>query len=177
MMAAAGFAAFATFLATLSVPLGVFGGVFMLWLGWRGLTPRPMPAAAEIGARDLLHTTTATFLLTMAKPDHDPHLCGDLCGPRACRRRRRRERRDPGRRCLPRIARLVVPPERRRRPRQDPAARRLFRLDLAPFRAPPRRLRLRRACVGGVRIGRGSDPLGDVTRLLPFLAAKAPFQP
>ncbi|WP_018237930.1 LysE family translocator [Ensifer sp. BR816] len=68
LMAAAGFAAFATFLTTLSVPLGLVGGVFMLWLGWRGLRPRPVAAAAEIGARDLLHTTTATFLLTMANP-------------------------------------------------------------------------------------------------------------
>jgi putative LysE/RhtB family amino acid efflux pump len=68
LMAAAGFAAFATFLSTLSVPLGLVGGAFMLWLGWRGLKPRPVAAAAVIGARDLLHMTTATFLLTMANP-------------------------------------------------------------------------------------------------------------
>jgi putative LysE/RhtB family amino acid efflux pump len=68
MLAAAGFAAFATLLATLSVPVGLIGGLFMLWLGWRGLTPRPIAAAAEVGARDLVHTTAATFLLTMANP-------------------------------------------------------------------------------------------------------------
>lgn len=68
MLAAAGFAAFATLLSTLSVPLGLVGGLFMLWLGWRGLAPRPIAAASEVGARDLVHTTTATFLLTLANP-------------------------------------------------------------------------------------------------------------
>ena len=68
MMAAAGFAAFAKFLSTLSIPLGLVGGAFMLWLGWRGLSPQPVAAPAEIGARDLLHNTTSTVQLTMANP-------------------------------------------------------------------------------------------------------------
>ena len=68
MLAAAGFAAFAALLSRLSLPLGLFGGLFMLWLGWRALRPRPVAAAAEIGAGDLIRTTMATFLLTMANP-------------------------------------------------------------------------------------------------------------
>lgn len=68
MLAAAGFATFATLLRELSAPLGLIGGLFLLWLGWRGMTPRPIATAAEIGARDLVHTTAATFLLTIANP-------------------------------------------------------------------------------------------------------------
>lgn len=68
LLAAAGFAAFAALLATVSVPLSLAGGAFMIWLGWRGLRPSPVAAATRIGARDLLQTTAATFLLTIANP-------------------------------------------------------------------------------------------------------------
>ena len=68
LLAAAGFAAFATLLATVATPLSLAGGAFMIWLGWRGLQPSPVAAAAKVGARDLIETTAATFLLTIANP-------------------------------------------------------------------------------------------------------------
>ncbi|WEX73770.1 LysE family translocator [Sinorhizobium numidicum] len=68
LLAAAGFAAFATVLSAISTPLSLAGGLFMLWLGWCGLSPRPVATAAELGARDLVHTTAATFLLTITSP-------------------------------------------------------------------------------------------------------------
>lgn len=68
LLAAAGFAAFATLLATVSTPLSLAGGAVMIWLGWRGLKPSPVAAAAKVGARDLIQTTAATFLLTIANP-------------------------------------------------------------------------------------------------------------
>lgn len=68
LMAAAGFAAFAALLDRISVPLQLFGGVFLLWLGWKSFQPKPPVAAAKVGARDLLSTTGATFLLTITNP-------------------------------------------------------------------------------------------------------------
>lgn len=68
LAAAAGFAAFASVLQSLDLPLRVFGGAFMIWLGWKSLRPKPVRAAAEVGARDLLGVTAATFLLTLANP-------------------------------------------------------------------------------------------------------------
>lgn len=66
--AAAGFAVFAGALAAVATPLGLLGGLFMIWLGWRSLSAEPAVAAAPVGARDLVHTTAATFLLTIANP-------------------------------------------------------------------------------------------------------------
>lgn len=68
LMAAAGFAAFAMLLDTISVPLQIFGGLFLLWLGWKSFQPKPPATAARVGARDLLGTTGATFLLTITNP-------------------------------------------------------------------------------------------------------------
>lgn len=68
LMAAAGFAAFAVVLDTISVPLQLLGGAFLLWLGWKSFQPKPAATAARVGARDLLGTTGATFLLTIANP-------------------------------------------------------------------------------------------------------------
>ncbi|NRP73038.1 hypothetical protein ILFOPFJJ_03937 [Ensifer psoraleae] len=68
MLAAVGFAAFAAALSVIATPLSLVGGLFMIWLGWRGLAPKPLAAVAEINARDLIHTTTATFFLTIANP-------------------------------------------------------------------------------------------------------------
>ncbi|PJE27527.1 putative LysE/RhtB family amino acid efflux pump [Pseudooceanicola antarcticus] len=67
-MAAAGFAAFASVLGLVDLPLRVLGGAFMLWLAWKGLHAGPPRRAAQIGARDLAGTVAATFLLTMANP-------------------------------------------------------------------------------------------------------------
>ncbi len=69
-LAAAGFAAFAALLASVSVPLGLGGGGFLLWLAWRGW-PRGAPrmqAAAAPAARGLLATTAVTYALTIANP-------------------------------------------------------------------------------------------------------------
>lgn len=66
-LAALGFATFSGVLAQIDTPLRVLGGLFMLWLGWRGLAPKPT-GAATIPARDLLGTTAATFALTITNP-------------------------------------------------------------------------------------------------------------
>ena len=67
-LAAIGFSAFAATLAIVNAPLKIVGGLFMLWLGWKSMTPKPPRAAAEVGARDLLGTVAATFLLTITNP-------------------------------------------------------------------------------------------------------------
>lgn len=68
LMAAAGFAAFSALLEAISVPLQLLGGLFLLWLGWKSFQPKPPATAARTGARDLLSTTGATFLLTATNP-------------------------------------------------------------------------------------------------------------
>lgn len=67
-LAAFGFAAFSDALGVIDTPLRLVGGAFMLWLGWKSMTPRPALAAAKISARDLVSTTAATFLLTITNP-------------------------------------------------------------------------------------------------------------
>ena len=68
-LAAAGFAAFTSVLSMVDVPLKVVGGLFMLWLGWRGMrAPAVTARAARVDARDLLGTFAATYLLTLANP-------------------------------------------------------------------------------------------------------------
>lgn len=67
-LAALGFAAFSTVLAEIDMPLRIVGGLFLLWLGWKGLTPKPPAAAVRVGARDLLGTVAATFFLTVTNP-------------------------------------------------------------------------------------------------------------
>lgn len=67
-LAAVGFAAFSSFLGMIDGPMRLLGGLAMIWLGWQGMRPKPPRPAAEIGARDLLGTIGATFLLTIANP-------------------------------------------------------------------------------------------------------------
>lgn len=67
-LAALGFAAFSAFLAEIDGPMRLFGGLAMIWLGLVGMRPKPPRPAAEIGARDLLGTIAATFLLTVTNP-------------------------------------------------------------------------------------------------------------
>jgi putative LysE/RhtB family amino acid efflux pump len=67
-LAAIGFAAFSSVLASIDTPLRLVGGLFMLWLGWKSLTPKLPKAAAKVSARDLLGTTAATFVLTITNP-------------------------------------------------------------------------------------------------------------
>lgn len=68
LLAATGFSVFAAVLDRVSGPLALAGGLFLLWLGWTSLAPRPAARAAVAGARGLLGTTAATFALTMANP-------------------------------------------------------------------------------------------------------------
>ncbi|MGO4452403.1 LysE family translocator [Phyllobacterium sp. TAF24] len=67
-LAAIGFAAFAATLSIVDAPLKLVGGLFMLWLGWKGLAPRPEKQAAQVSARDLFGTIAATFFLTITNP-------------------------------------------------------------------------------------------------------------
>ena len=64
--AAAGFAAFAGLLERISLPLGLVGGAFLLWLAWKGW-PRgavtQARAAQAPAARGLWATTATTFAL------------------------------------------------------------------------------------------------------------------
>lgn len=68
LLAALGFAAFSGALGMVDLPLRLLGGAFMLWLGWTSLRPKPMRAAADVPARDLVGVTVATFVLTIANP-------------------------------------------------------------------------------------------------------------
>ncbi len=67
-LAALGFAAFAALLSHVDGPMRLVGGMFMIWLGWRSMRPKPAPKAARIGAGDLLGTLLATFMLTLTSP-------------------------------------------------------------------------------------------------------------
>lgn len=67
-LAAIGFSTFAVALAVIDSPLKLLGGLFMLWLGWKSMMPKPPRAAAEVGARDLFGTIAATFVLTITNP-------------------------------------------------------------------------------------------------------------
>lgn len=70
-LAALGFASFAAVLTRISTPLGVFGGLFLLWLAMRSW-PRDLatPKAAQLASatRGLLGTSVATFALTLTNP-------------------------------------------------------------------------------------------------------------
>lgn len=68
LLAAMGFSILAIFLGKVTIPLAIAGGLFMLWLGARSFKPKPPAVAAISGARDLIGTTVATFLLTMTNP-------------------------------------------------------------------------------------------------------------
>lgn len=67
-LAALGFATFGTILHSVDLPLRLGGGLFLLWLGITSLRPGPPRPAASTGARDLIGTIAATFLLTIANP-------------------------------------------------------------------------------------------------------------
>lgn len=67
-LAAFGFAAFSAILSLIDVPMRILGGLFMLWLGAKGLRAQPADRAASVGHRDLLGTTAATFALTIVNP-------------------------------------------------------------------------------------------------------------
>lgn len=67
-LAAFGFAAFSAALSFIDVPMRVLGGLFMLWLGVKGLRARPADRAASTGHRSLLGTVATTFALTIINP-------------------------------------------------------------------------------------------------------------
>ena len=69
-LAAMGFAAFAALLERISLPLGLLGGGFLIWLAIKGW-PRggqTVEAAKAPTQRGLLPTVATTFALTMANP-------------------------------------------------------------------------------------------------------------
>jgi putative LysE/RhtB family amino acid efflux pump len=68
LMAAAGFTALGAVLGWIEVPLQVLGGLFLIYIGIKGLAPRAPVSAASVDARGLVSTTLATFLLTIANP-------------------------------------------------------------------------------------------------------------
>ena len=68
-LAGLGFARFSSVLATISTPLGILGGGFLIWLGLRSWPRRaPTAAPAPIGAQGHLGTLASTFFLTLANP-------------------------------------------------------------------------------------------------------------
>lgn len=67
-LAALGFAAFASLLGMIDMPLRLIGGAFLLWLGWKSFSPRPLPQEASISTTDLLGTVATTFALTITSP-------------------------------------------------------------------------------------------------------------
>lgn len=67
-LAAFGFAAFSAALLFIDAPMRLFGGLFMLWLGLKGLRTCPPDRPASEGRRDLLGTVAATFALTIVNP-------------------------------------------------------------------------------------------------------------
>ena len=67
-LAALGFATFGSVLQAADLPLRLGGGLFLLWLGAMSLRPAAQRPAASTGARDLIGTIAATFLLTIANP-------------------------------------------------------------------------------------------------------------
>ncbi len=69
--AAAGFAVFAAVLERISMPLGLIGGAFLLWLAWKGWPRRvqaELRAATAPPVRGLWATTATTFALTLTNP-------------------------------------------------------------------------------------------------------------
>lgn len=52
--AALGLAMFSAVLSAMDGPLRLFGGAFIIWLGWRSLTPRFVPRAATSKAATCL---------------------------------------------------------------------------------------------------------------------------
>ena len=68
LLAAFGFTVFAGLLAAIATPLALAGGLFLVWLGWKSLSPAPAGRTVLAGTEDLLRTMAATFLLTVANP-------------------------------------------------------------------------------------------------------------
>nr|WP_272210774.1 LysE family transporter [Marinicella sp. W31]MDC2876689.1 LysE family transporter [Marinicella sp. W31] len=67
-LAALGFAAFSAALATISMPLALFGGAFLIFLGWREMRKTGAQPAVEPGRGDLMRTIATTYALTIANP-------------------------------------------------------------------------------------------------------------
>jgi len=67
-LAAFGFAAFSAVLSTIDAPMRTIGGLFMLWLGVKGLRSRPVEKIASVERCDVFGTIAATFALTIVNP-------------------------------------------------------------------------------------------------------------
>lgn len=66
--AALGLAIFAALLEMIDIPLRLFGGALVIWLGWRSLTPRAVAAGDVSSRRNLFGIAAATFALTITNP-------------------------------------------------------------------------------------------------------------
>jgi threonine/homoserine/homoserine lactone efflux protein len=67
-IAAFGLAALASVLVGARVALGLIGGAFLLYLGWRTMTSRPNEAAAAADRPGLLAAAASIYGLTMTNP-------------------------------------------------------------------------------------------------------------
>ena len=67
-IAAFGLAALASVLVGARVVLGLIGGAFLLYLGWRTMTSRPREAAAATDRPGLLAAAVSIYGLTMTNP-------------------------------------------------------------------------------------------------------------
>lgn len=69
--AAAGFAVFSSVVTRISLPLGLIGGAFLLWLAWKGWPRQATPLRAAAPAsepRGWLSTALTTYALTLTNP-------------------------------------------------------------------------------------------------------------
>lgn len=68
-LAALGFAAFSATLAHISTPLALFGGAFLIFLGWREMRKTGAEPAKEMDGRgNLFRTILTTYALTITNP-------------------------------------------------------------------------------------------------------------
>ncbi|TCT40878.1 LysE family translocator [Martelella mediterranea] len=68
-LAALGFAAFSAALAKISTPLALFGGAFLIFLGWREMRKTGAASVQETAGRgDLIRTLLTTYVLTITNP-------------------------------------------------------------------------------------------------------------
>lgn len=68
-LAALGFAAFSAALAKISTPLALFGGAFLIFLGWREMRKTGAASVQETAGRGyLIRTLLTTYVLTITNP-------------------------------------------------------------------------------------------------------------
>lgn len=68
VLAALGFAVFTDILTTLNTPLRLFGGVFLVWLGYHSMAPAAGSGTAKVSPHSLYSILAASFVLTLTNP-------------------------------------------------------------------------------------------------------------